>query len=246
MDESYGQVYRKLYEQHWWWRSREAAILDVLRKLVPPSGFGDILDVGCGDGLFFDKLSQFGDVEGVEFSAALLNPNGPHRQQIHTAPFDASFQPGRQYGLITMLDVLEHLPDPIAALRHALSLLDENGKLLITVPAFNLIWTTHDDLNHHRTRYTKRSFHLEAQAAGMRIDLMRYWYQWPFPLKLAARAIEAVTHPHPRNPGIPPAFINRALYRLSRIEQKIFTEIPAPFGSSLLMVGGNLRQQAPE
>ncbi|HET9697293.1 MAG TPA: class I SAM-dependent methyltransferase [Terriglobales bacterium] len=246
MDESYGQVYRKLYEQHWWWRSREAAILDVLRKIAAPSGFGNILDVGCGDGLFFDELSRFGNVEGVEFSSALLNPNGSHRQKIHTAPFDANFQPGREYGLITMLDVIEHLPDPVAALRHALSLLDANGKLLITVPAFNLIWTTHDDLNHHRTRYTKRSFRREAVQAGMRIDRMRYWYQWPFPVKLAARAWEALSDAQPSNPKIPPAFLNRALYRLSRIEQKLFTRFPAPFGSSLLIVGGNSRQQTPE
>lgn len=246
MDESYGQVYRTLYEQHWWWRSREAAILDVLRKIAPTTGFGNILDVGCGDGLFFNQLSRFGRVEGVEFSAALLNPSGPHRQLIHTAPFDEHFRPGRTYGLITLLDVLEHLPNPVAALRHALSLLDANGKLLITVPAFNLIWTTHDDLNHHRTRYTKRTFRGEAYQAGMRIELMRYWYQWTFPLKLAARAWEAVTHAQPANPAVPPAFLNRALYRVSRFEQKLFTSFPAPFGSSLLVVGGNSRQQTPE
>jgi SAM-dependent methyltransferase len=246
LDESYGQVYRQLYERHWWWRSREAAILDVLKKIAPANGFGNILDVGCGDGLFFDELTAFGRVEGVEFSAALLSPDGPHRRQIHTAPFDERFQPGKLYGLITMLDVLEHLPDPVAALRHALSLLTTDGKLLITVPAFNLIWTTHDDLNHHRTRYTKRSFRREANQAGMRLDLMRYWYQWPFPVKLAARGWQAVMHPEPKSPKIPPPFLNRAMFRLSRIEQKLFTEFPAPFGSSLLAVGGNSRQHTPE
>jgi SAM-dependent methyltransferase len=246
LDESYGQAYHKLYEQHWWWRSREAAILDVLRKLKPSTGFGNILDVGCGDGLFFDKLSQFGKVEGVEFSAALLNPGGPHRRHIHAAPFDTHFRPGKRYGLVTMLDVLEHLPDPVAALKHAASLLDPTGKLVITVPAFNLIWTTHDDLNHHRTRYTKRSFRREAAQAGIYIERMRYWYQWTFPAKLAARAWESITQPKPRNPGIPPAFLNRALFRLSRLEHKLFTEFPAPFGSSLLVVAANSRQQTPE
>jgi SAM-dependent methyltransferase len=204
--------YRQLYEKHWWWRSREAAILDVLRNIPPDGGFGSILDVGCGDGLFFDQLSQFGEVEGIEFSADLLDPTGPHRKRIRVAPFDAQFQPGKRDGLVTMLDVLEHLADPVAALQHALTLLAPAGKIVITVPAFNLIWTTHDDLNHHRTRYTKRSFQHISDQAGMQVEVMRYWYQWPFAVKMLVRAVEKITRAKPSNPRIPPAWLNRALY----------------------------------
>jgi SAM-dependent methyltransferase len=237
VDPSYNRVYRTLYEQHWWWRSREAAVLDVLRRIAPVGGFGNILDVGCGDGLFFDPLSQFGHVEGVEFCADLLDPAGPHRLQIRVAPFDARFQPGKRYGLITMLDILEHLADPAGALRHALTMLEPAGTIVITVPAFNLLWTTHDDLNQHRTRYTKRSFRRISDQAGMRVQVMRYWYQWSFPVKMLMRAAEKITRAKPSNPGIPPPFLNRTLYFVSRAEQKLFTPFPAPFGSSLLVVG---------
>jgi SAM-dependent methyltransferase len=243
VDPLYGQVYRQLYEKHWWWRSREAAILDVLRNILPDGGFGSILDVGCGDGLFFDQLSQFGEVEGIEFSADLLDPNGPHRKRIRVAPFDAQFQPGKSYGLITMLDVLEHLAEPVAALQHALTLLAPAGKIAITVPAFNLIWTTHDDLNHHLARYTKRSFRRISDQAGMRVEVMRYWYQWPFAVKMLVRAVEKITRAQPSNPRIPPAWLNRTLYFVSRAEQKLFTPLPAPFGSTLLVVGNNSRHR---
>lgn len=65
---------------------------------------------------------------------------------------------GKDYSLILMLDVLEHLEDPVGALQHAVDLLTPEGTLLITVPAFMALWTNHDVLNHHLTRYTKRSF----------------------------------------------------------------------------------------
>jgi len=59
MDVAYARRYRELYERHWWWRAREHVILDTLRRIEPPGGFPSILDIGCGDGLFFDRLVDY-------------------------------------------------------------------------------------------------------------------------------------------------------------------------------------------
>ena len=123
--------------------------------------------------MFFDRLLEYGEVEGIEPSAELVNPAGVHRQRIHVRPFDESFQPANRYSLILMLDVLEHLDDPVGALRHAVQLLSSGGTILITVPAFNLLWTNHDVINHHRVRYTRSSFREVARQAGFRIDRER-------------------------------------------------------------------------
>ena len=137
MRDDYLKLYRELYQQHWWWRAREKFILKTLAALQPPGGWTRILDVGCGDGLFFDQLMPFGEVEGVEASAASVSEHGPYRSRIHICSFDENFQPGKQFTLILMLDVLEHLADPAAALRRALALLAPGGMVLATVPAFN-------------------------------------------------------------------------------------------------------------
>ena len=108
MDPKYGERYRDLFEKHWWWRARTRLIIDVLRRLQPARGWKSILDVGCGDGLFFPQLSQFGEVEGVEPFAELVSPNNPYRSRIQICPFDENFRPGKRYSLILMLDVLEH------------------------------------------------------------------------------------------------------------------------------------------
>lgn len=237
MDPSYGALYRELYEKHWWWRARERAILETLQRLVPFGRRVRILDVGCGDALLFGQLLERGDVEGVEPDAALVSSSNPHRRRIHITSFDESFLPGKQYDIILMLDVLEHICDPVRALRHALSLLSPEGTIIVTVPAFNLIWTTHDDLNHHRRRYTRRTFRELARAAGMNVNCERYLFQWAFLAKLAMRAAETVLGSKPRPPRIPPSPLNRLLYLASVIEQTLFAAVPVPFGSSLLVIG---------
>lgn len=237
MEIAYCQDYRELYYRHWWWRAREAAILDVLYHHSPQAGWGDILDIGCGDGLLFDKLLKLGNVEGLEPSASLITPDGPHRRLIHVRPFDKNFQPGKQYSLILMLDVLEHLSNPVDVLSHALSLLTSSGVILITVPALNILWTNQDVVSKHLTRYTKRTLRNVAEKAGMLIEDERYWFQWTVPAKLVQRAVEHIFHCKPVSPRIPPRPLNNTLYLLSRYELALAKRFSFLFGSSLYVLG---------
>ncbi len=239
MRADYAEHYRDLYERHWWWRARERFILDTLRATQPPEGWKRILDVGCGDGLFFDQLAQFGEVEGVEPAKALVSRTEAHRSRIHIGPFDENFQPAKLFSLILFLDVLEHLPDPAGALRHALGMLAPGGAVLVTVPAFKLLWTNHDVINHHLRRYTMSSFRQLAQQAGIDIRMEKYFFHWTFPAKLATRVAERALHTEPKPPAIPPRWINGLFCGLTRIEQKTWGRLPLPFGSSLMVMGGN-------
>jgi hypothetical protein len=135
-----------------------------------------------------------------------------------------------------MLDVIEHLSDPAGALRHAGALLEPDGTLVATVPAFRVLWTAHDVLNHHVTRYTKRTFDALARSAGLRIVRARYFFHWIYPAKLLLRTREAIAHLPPRPPRVPPRPLNELLYAVSRFEQRLLTPLGIPFGSSLLVV----------
>jgi len=237
MDCAYATQYRTLYENHWWWRAREAAVLREVQQLLVPHESNNILDVGCGDGLLFNRLAPYGYVEGVELDPLTVSPDGPWRARIHLGPFDESFEPERRYDLILMLDVLEHLPDPTAALRHASRLLRPAGSLLMTVPAFPGLWTSHDDLNRHYVRYTKQTFGQLARDSAVRLARMRYLFHWTCPAKLALRWKEKLVSGEASPPGVPPWLINSALTVLTRCEQATLSRLPMPFGSSLLAVG---------
>ena len=240
MDPEYALRYRDLYEKHWWWRAREDFIMSNLERLRKPDPGGAILDVGCGDGLFFERLSRLGPVEGVEMDPTGVTPGGRWVRQIHLQPFGESFEPGRRYDLVLLLDVLEHFEEPLPCLRRALELLEPGGAVVVTVPAFRALWTSHDLLNRHFTRYTRRSLRELARRAGARVETFRYFFQWTSPVKLAVRLKETIRPSAPRTPRVPPAWLNRILYAMSRLEQKTLSRWPIPFGSSLL---GVLRQE---
>lgn len=247
MDPAYAERYRDLASRHWWWRARNDCVRREVARLLGTRRDARVLDIGCGDGVLFPFLSEFGHVEGIEPDPQVVSPDSPWRDLIQIRRFDDSFAPGRQYDLILMLDVLEHLEDAPGAVHLAARLLQEGGHLLITVPAFHLLWTHHDRLNHHVTRFTKRRLAAAVRGGGMEILSSWYLFQWLFFAKLIERARERVTGP-PGPAEVPPEPVNVALYRCCRAEQRLAGRV-VPFGSSLIAVarraGGPREDRAP-
>lgn len=238
MDTQYANQYRDLYARHWWWRSREREILRQLKlHMGQPDGSRSILDVGCGDGLFFDRLSQFGSVTGVEGDPETLSENGKWKDHIHVRMFDHTFDPGEEYDAILMLDILEHMPNPQAALHHARDLLKPDGILIATVPAFMSLWTSHDDLNHHVIRYRSENFCPLIARSGFEIRKSHYLFHWTCPVKLMIGLKERIFGAKPKPPQVPAGLINTACNWLSQFEQATISRLPMPFGSSLIVVG---------
>lgn len=236
MDPSYGVKYAELHARHWWWRAREAVVVRELERLRPAGGWRCALDVGCGDGLFLGVLGRYAaEVEGVEPDRALVSAERSSESRIHVQPFDRAFRPGRRYDLMLFLDVLEHIPDAKEAVVYAAELLAPGGVVLVTVPAFRHLWTTHDDLNHHVTRYSRDTL-TRLLSGPFVVERSRYFFRWVHPAKVAQRAMEAVTHPEPSPPSIPPTAVNDVLYGISRIEEATLRHVPVPLGSSLLAV----------
>jgi hypothetical protein len=99
------------------------------------------------------------------------------------------------------------------------------------------LWTNHDILNHHMTRYTKRHFREIAGEAGFQILEEFYLYHWTCPIKLGVRTVENIFHLKPTPARIPAAWVNEALFWISRLEQKTLSAWHMPFGSSLMIVG---------
>ena len=139
-----------------------------------------------------------------------------------------------------MLDVLElSRSDPVlprCGTRRACS--RRPARLVISVvPAFRILWTNHDVINHHRTRYTKPTFRTpRPRRGGFCIDREEHWFQWTCPAKIATGLAERVFRIAPSLPTVPPAWINRPLHTPSRVERRVLGPLRPPFGSSLLVV----------
>lgn len=236
MDADFIAQFRHLHEHHWWWRTRLAIINRVLDKYARRSPGSPVLDVGCGDGLMFDDLSRFGDVFGIEADSNAVDDNGPWRSRIHVGRFDESFRPDERFHLVTMLDVLEHLPDAPGALERVRQLMADDGLFVLTVPAFNSLWTSHDEICHHYTRYTRGMLLPMLRDAGFDIVQSRYLFHWTAPAKVVIRLNEWLFNRRATTPKVPSPFWNRFFAGLTAVEERISRVIPVPFGTSLLVV----------
>jgi 2-polyprenyl-3-methyl-5-hydroxy-6-metoxy-1,4-benzoquinol methylase len=236
MDEGYGAKYADLYRRHWWWRAREEYLERLLLERLGPTPQGEVLDFGCGDGLFFPVLQRFGSPRGIEPEAKLLDPAGPWRDRISTEPLAASATEAGRFRLIVALDVLEHIAEPGPVMLELARRLAPGGWFVATVPAFQSLWTTHDDLNHHMKRYRADELAALVAAPGLAIVESRYLFVWLAFAKWGVVQLERFMRPSPRPPGVPAAPINGAVLALSRLEQRLLGHSPPPFGSSAIVV----------
>lgn len=233
---SYSENYRRLWTEHWWWQARRRFVDGWVARLAGRRPPGRILDVGCGDGLYFDALSRHGEPWGVEADAALVDPKGRWAPRVRVEPFGASYRDERRYGLILMLDSLEHIEDDAAAAAKAFSLLEPGGFLFVTVPALPSLWSVHDEANRHFRRYTREGLRAALAAAGFSVERVGYYFGWPvLPLyarKLAGGAKGAADY----SVAPPPRPVNALLYAASAAEQALTGPGGTPLGSSLFAV----------
>ncbi len=94
---------------------------------------------------------------------------------------------------ITLLDVLEHIEDDEAFLNNLYRHLSEEGRLLIAVPAFNVLWSSEDDAAGHFRRYRLRELRRKVESAGFEVLLTSYFYQFLFlPILLVRVLLEKI------------------------------------------------------
>jgi SAM-dependent methyltransferase len=166
MDQRLMRAMLDVDEHHWWYRGRREIVAAELRQLPVPTGAA-VLDAGCGSGRMLQELAPYGRVTGVELdpdaaAAAISREIGEvHIGRVEELPLESE-----SFDLITCLDVIEHVPDDRRALDELRRVSKPGGWLLLTVPAYQALWSLHDVANHHYRRYSRRSLRLAAVEAG--------------------------------------------------------------------------------
>jgi 2-polyprenyl-3-methyl-5-hydroxy-6-metoxy-1,4-benzoquinol methylase len=179
-EETLGQV----LDEHWYYRSKGRALDAMLRG----RSFGTLLDIGAGSGIFSKRLLQ-----GSAASAICVDPAyQEERQEIFNGkPICFLRRIGSEKcDLILLMDVLEHVDDDVGLLRSALVAAAEHAYVLISVPAFQRLFSAHDRFLEHKRRYTLRQVEEVVQAAGLEILSARYFFAFLLPIAAALRLLK--------------------------------------------------------
>ncbi len=237
MDALMYEQHFRLEDRHWWFLGRRELVLQELRRFAGQQP-GPILDLGCGTGGMLAHFAQLADAVGLdsapEAASACIKRGLPFVRGWGTClPF-----PNASFGVVTALDVIEHIPDESGVLREALRVLRPSGLLVVTVPAYQFLWSRHDELNHHQRRYRRRSLAAVLQRAGFEIAKLSYYNTLLFPAAVGRKALmrfSRVDGPASHLDEVPGP-LNAALRRVLLCEQPLVRHWDLPFGASLICV----------
>jgi SAM-dependent methyltransferase len=223
---------------HWWYRARREILSDYLTRYGALPRDARILEIGCGTGHNLPMLAQFGDVDAIEIDeTAAAMASERLGKQVGSAPLPElnGVAPG-SYDLVAVLDVVEHVEDDVAALQAIARVLRPGGKILITVPAHQWMWSAHDVVNHHKRRYSKGSLIASLQQAGLGWRKLRWFNSLLFPAAVLSRLAGKLTGKDDSDDSPPSRPLNAALETVFGLERHLLGRLPMPPGLSIIVL----------
>lgn len=149
-----------------------------------------VLEVGCGTGYVLRMLHGLcagGTVVGMDLFheglalAKRRSPAGLVQARIEAPPFAQPFD------LVGIFDTLEHVPDDRAVLAHLRNLLRPKAALLVTVPAYQSLWSGFDEEAHHCRRYEPAMLRERLVEAGFVVDYLTPFMSLLYPVARVGR-----------------------------------------------------------
>ena len=233
------QLYKKFFEvetTHWWFTARQSIVSDIVRCNVPLSSHSRVLDVGCGTGAILAMFQAQCDAYGTDMSPLAID--FCHKRGLANAfccTLDTFPRRDLRFDLVTLLDVIEHIDDDKGVLKQAHELIKPEGNILVTVPAYQFLWSSHDDLNHHKRRYVKSQLRNVLEGSGFTIKRISYYNTLLFPTALVGRGAERFFKAkNDVTLDIPPGPINFLLKEIFGFERFLLRTATLPFGLSII------------
>jgi SAM-dependent methyltransferase len=230
-----------LEQDHWWWVGRRNIVLHLLdREIAADPRLAKplrLLDVGTGGGGILPFLGKYGEVMAVDPEPAAVAAASARSFDVRQGglPADLPFQTNEKFDVITALDVIEHVEEDVESLQNIRKLLEPHGRLIVTVPAFQFLWSGHDVINEHKRRYTKGELRSKLQRAGFQVRVISYCNSALF---LPIAAVRLFSRKNETNTalGVVPKPANAFLGGLFGMERHIIPMLSLPFGVSLVAV----------
>jgi SAM-dependent methyltransferase len=174
MDEA---IYDELFaieERHWWFRGRRAVVHALFEHVRTERDGAMFLDVGCGSGR---NLEEFANGRGIGTEFAPDAVEVARKRGIDCRQADAQALPfgDGEFQIVTAFDVIEHVPDDRAAFAEAHRVAAPGASMVVTVPAYQWLWSQHDETHGHQRRYTRGRLVAAAQSAGWHTRFATYF-----------------------------------------------------------------------
>ena len=244
MDDHAFAIEAEVEANHWWFVGRRHLFAQEIRRMGLPRD-ARILDIGTSTGTNLRMLRDLGftNVEGLDPSAEARRWCGEKnlgevtQGDVRDMPFEDD-----AFDLVLATDILEHVEQDDVAAREIRRVLAPDGRVLVTVPTFHLLWGMQDDLAHHYRRYLMGQLLTLLREAGL-VSHRAYYFNYVLflPIFAARRILRAFARKTRSENEINGPLINRLLTLVFRLDVATSPLLHPPVGVSALVVAGRGR-----
>lgn len=244
------QLHAQIEQRHWWFVARRKIIRQLINELLTPGPEAMILDVGCGTGGNIADLADSYRCVGCDTSAEAI---ALAKQRFAGAEFVLGEAPEAvadrvsQAGAVTLMDVLEHVPDDFLLLSKLLAAVQPGTHFVVTVPADMRLWGHHDVAFGHFRRYDTRRLTQVWEGLPVTVRMLSYFnsrlYWLIRGIRAKNRLLAKLGRQDVNEMTLPSSFVNRVLHNVFAGEAKhllrmLKGEANRPYrrGASLLAV----------
>jgi len=206
---------------HWWIRTRFQYI-DLATSFIRKKEI-NLLEYGCGTGqnLWYARLQS--KLKNKFKNSIGIDPELPHDftpswgAEDHHFSSDLNIELKKTPQLILAMDVLEHIEDDREALKGWVQKIDPDGVILITVPAFQSLWSYHDEFLGHYRRYTTKQLEKVANEVGLKPLYLKYSFSYLyFPVLIIRKLL--TDKKNTSDLKLPNIIINKIMTWLGKVE----------------------------
>jgi SAM-dependent methyltransferase len=231
-----------LEDKHWWFVARRNLVTDALKASLGAKSAQkpQVLDVGCGTGGTMDRLREWSCVTGLDLEPYALEfcASRGHEDLILGSATEMPFE-SNHFDAAVALDVLEHIPDHAAAAKDILRVLKPGGTLVVTVPAYQSLWSGHDVALHHQRRYRAEEMGKLLTDTGFDVVHLTYTVSLLFPAVWCVRRAQNILKknaPPKADAVVTPEPLNSILLSLLNAEGKFSLKGRLPFGLTVFAI----------
>lgn len=198
--------------KHWYYLSKAQSVLRIIHE--NSTDLSVVVDVGAGSAFFSQFLSE--KFENAEFLC--VDPNYLP-DSLSSAPRVSFSQANTniQADLYLFMDVLEHVSSDVLLLKSYLDGAKIGANVLITVPAFDFLWSEHDVYLGHFRRYRRKQVIDLVESVGLKVERSYYLFSIVFPIVLLLRKF-GYRKGKGSNMTEVPRFVNSLLLWINRLE----------------------------
>lgn len=234
----------KLENDYWWFIARNQIVKSLILSKTDLQKGSTIIDIGCGTGGFAKLISDYFQPICIDTSQIAIDyckKRGIENSFISTvSDFDFA-----QYDIkaAVMLDVIEHIQNDEAILTEVYNKLPKNAWFIATVPAYQFLWSRHDEIHQHFRRYNRFDFNNLLREIGFNVSYSSYFNTFLFLPAVAKRFLDKITGADKKiNEPVEKVspLVNSLFKNIFLLEKNLLGKIIFPFGLSIISIARKL------